>query len=417
MQKLTRLTLISSIGSALEYYNFVTYAMLAAYLSLLFFPKDNPVNAMLETMTLFSVAYLASPFGAVLGVWADRKGRKTIFLISILMMTFATIAMGLLPTSHQIGLAGTLAIIGLRLIQGIAQGAELPGGITFITEHGEDNNRGFLCGLVFMGVGFGAVLSTLVNTILTSVLSDNQMMQWGWRLPFILGGVLGLLGFLVRRKVEETPVFLKQRPINTQIQWQAVKAHRFQFLRGFGIMLLPASMVTFGLFLPAFVEENFRYTEKQAFSALLLSFIVTSFLLPLIGYCSDKVGRKLLLSLGMILTLICLLPLFDLLKLDHDWALILFMLGYHLLIVLMAGCYPCLLTELFATPIRYTGVTLCYMGCYSFAGLIPFIIMSLYKYSLRPEFAVVLVLFICGMISIVSLARAPVLKALSDEAI
>ncbi|MDF2941026.1 MAG: Metabolite:H+ symporter family protein, partial [Gammaproteobacteria bacterium] len=170
MQKLTRLTLISSIGSALEYYNFVTYAMLAAYLSLLFFPKDNPVNAMLETMTLFSVAYLASPFGAVLGVWADRKGRKTIFLISILMMTFATIAMGLLPTSHQIGLAGTLAIIGLRLIQGIAQGAELPGGITFITEHGEDNNRGFLCGLVFMGVGFGAVLSTLVNTILTSVL-------------------------------------------------------------------------------------------------------------------------------------------------------------------------------------------------------------------------------------------------------
>jgi MFS family permease len=268
-----------------------------------------------------------------------------------------------------------------------------------------------------MGVGFGAVLSTLVNTILTSVLSDNQMMQWGWRLPFILGGVLGLLGFLVRRKVEETPVFLKQRPINTQIQWQAVKAHRFQFLRGFGIMLLPASMVTFGLFLPAFVEENFRYTEKQAFSALLLSFIVTSFLLPLIGYCSDKVGRKLLLSLGIILTLICLLPLFDLLKLDHDWALILFMLGYHLLIVLMAGCYPCLLTELFATPIRYTGVTLCYMGCYSFAGLVPFIIMSLYKYSLRPEFAVVLVLFICGMISIVSLARAPVLKALSDEAI
>ncbi|MDO8954940.1 MAG: MFS transporter [Gammaproteobacteria bacterium] len=415
MQKLTRLTLISSIGSALEYYNFVTFAMLATYLSALFFPKDNPINALLETMMLFSVAYFSSPLGAFFAIWADRHGRKTVFIASIILMSLATITIGLLPTSHQFGLWGALAIFALRFIQGLSHGAELPGGITFITEHATLKNRGFLCGLVFMGVGFGAMLSSLINLILTSELSTAQIMQWGWRLPFFFGGILGLTGYLVRRKVEETPVFLKQKPISYQLQWQAVKDHKFQFIKGIGIMLLPASMVTFGLVLPTYVEENFQYSEHTAFSALLVSFMITSLLLPVIGYWSDRVGRKLLLSGGIMATIILLLPIFDLLKLHHGWDLYVFMLSYYLLIVLMAGCYPCVLAEMFPTPIRYTGVSICYMGGFSIVGLVPVIIIETYKYSLHPEMSAVLVLLVCAVISLVAIIKTPVLTELDND--
>jgi len=414
MQKLTRLTLISSLGSALEYYNFVTYAMLAGYLSQLFFPKDNPSNALFETFMLFSVAYLASPFGAVFAVWADQKGRKQVFILSIIMMALATIGIGLMPTSHQIGLCGSVAIVVLRFIQGVAQGAELPGGITFITEHATTKNRGFLCGLVFMGVGFGAMLSSGINLILTTVLSNDQILQWGWRLPFFFGGALGLLGFWVRRKIEETPMFLQQKKVKFYIQWQAIKDHKTQFVKGLGIMLLPASMVTFGLVLPSYVEENFHYSEHQAFSALLISFIVTS-LLPLVGYCSDRIGRKVLLGSGMALSIILLGPLFSLLKLHHGWSLYGFMLGYYLLIVLMAGCYPCVLSEMFPTPIRYTGVSICYMGGYSIVGLVPILILELYKYSARPEMSAVLVLLICGVISLMTMIKTPILLKLDEN--
>lgn len=415
MQKLTRLTLISSIGSALEYYNFVTYAMLAVYLSMLFFPKENPVSALLETFMLFCVAYLASPLGAIFAFWADRHGRKKVFLFSITSMSFATIAIGLLPTSHQLGVWGAITVVVLRFIQGVAQGAELPGGITFITEHATLSNRGFLCGLVFMGVGFGAMLSSLVNLILSSALSTDQIMEWGWRIPFFVGGALGLFGFAVRRKVEETPLFLKQKPVNLEIQWQAIKDHKAQFIKGLGIMLLPASMVTFGLVLPAYVEENFAYTEKEAFSALLISFMITSFLLPVVGYWSDRVGRKLLLGSGMIVSVMLLLPLFELLRLHHGWDLYVFMLSYYVLIVLMAGCYPCVLSEMFPTPIRYTGVTVCYMGGYSIVGTMPLLIIELYKHLAHPALSAAIVLMSCGVVSLLAIARTPVLTNLDNN--
>lgn len=398
--------LTASIGSALEYYSYITYAMLAAYLSHLFFNQDNFNLALLQTFLLFAAGALMTPIGGITFAWfGDRFGRKNALLLSILLMAVSTFAIGLLPTPATIGFASTLLLILLRLLQGLAQGAELPGAITFITEHAEDKNRGRHCGLLFLGVGMGAGLSTFVNFLLTHLLSEAQILAWGWRIPFLLAGSLGGVAYLFRRVTLETPLFLAHTsPPAMQQPWRNLLNYPWQILGGMGLVVFAASQVTFGLYIPVYLADYFAYKPTDIYLTMSVSFIVTAFFLPWFGTLSDKIGRRRQMLWAIAIGLPLLMLLFLLLKLHSLLILMLFSLLFYTGITALAACYPTMLAELFPTAIRYTGVATCYTGCYSLAAFTPVIAATLIDLTHNP-FSVLALFAVTALLSFIAAWR------------
>jgi len=395
--------IVSAIGSAIEYYSFITYILLSAYLGKAFFPNSDPLAAMLYTLLLFAVAYLIMPLSSLgFGFFADRIGRKKIMVIAIMLMALATFTIGLLPTYKTIGITATIALFVLRILQGLAQGAELPGAITFVSEHAEDKNQARLCGWLFFAVGSGALLSTFVNYILTSTLSQQAMFSYGWRIPFLLAGLLGIIGFLIRRYTKETPAFLKQQKIGVaEIPIiTLLKEHWRKVLIGFGLVCGGSMLVNFGLALPGFLQTSFGYAAKDTYLATTFAFAL-DILLIIFSITADRIGLRKFYLYGVLINLICILPMFSLLLLHSKPALFAFILLYHLLILFLAACYPAMLSCLFPTKIRYSGVSLSYLGAYSIAGFTPLIVTHLYA-NFKNIWVVAMFLSTALLVSLIS---------------
>jgi len=381
-------TRLASIGAALEYYDFVIYAMLAGYLSILFFPNEDPIASLLQTFGVFALGYLVRPIGGMIfGSLGDRIGRKITFIISIATMGISTFAVGLLPTYAMIGAAAPILLILCRLLQGLSFGAELPGAITFIAEHAVTGKRGWHCGLLFFGVSLGAILGSLMNYLLSIFLTKPQILTWGWRLPFLLGGILAVIGFIIRRNIEETPLFMQQRDAN-QLLAQPLKTvisnHYGLIIKGIAITFFPASFILINLFFPTYLHEFLHYPLQQVFLVMTLGLVWATVLLPVFGWLSDFTGRKPMLIVASIIVIFCNYALFSILKIASFSALLSFMLLYQTLIAMLAACYPSMLAELFPTSLRYSGVAVCYNTAMAIAGLVPMLASGLIKVTHQP---------------------------------
>jgi len=369
-----KLITLSALGSGLEYYDFVIYVMLTPYISRVFFPANNHAAAVISALGIFAVGYVARPFGGmVFGHLGDRYGRKQSFTISILMMAFATLLIGLLPGYLMWGIASSSLLLVCRIIQGVAQGAEVPGAITFLSEHAPARRRGFWVGLLFSGVGIGAALAALISSLLTGYLSSYQMDNWGWRVPFLMGGVLAVIGWWMRSKTLETPLFMRVMHVEKTPLFRTLHYNWPEVMRGMGITLFPLAIIILALFFPEYLTAHFHYAYHLVFVSMTVSLFWSALLLPIMGYYSDWVGRKQLLMVSGGVALVLGYPLFWLLQLQTPWALWIFMFLYETLIAAMAACYPCLLAEAFPTVIRYTGVSLVYNIVLTLAAFIPMI--------------------------------------------
>lgn len=387
---------ISAIGSALEYYSFIIYIMLATYLGELFFPRSSSAAALLYTLLLFAVSYAVMPLSAIgFGFIADRVGRKKVMVMAITIMASATLAIGLLPTYKSIGITATVLLFMLRLVQGLAQGAELPGAITFLSEHAQSKNQGLLCGVLFFAVGSGALLSTLVNYLLTNFLTKEQMLAYGWRLPFLLAGLLGIVGWKIRKKTTETPLFLAQSKLEiVRVPFFTLIKHYFpKILIGLGLVGSGAVLVNFGIFIPTFLQTHFNYLPRDTYLVTTFGFAI-DFLLIIFGFIADKITFKRFYLIGVSVAIIALYPIFLLLKIHSLTALFFFVFLYHFLILPLAACYPAMIARLFPTKVRYSGVAISYVGAYSIAGFAPLIINSLYNYFANNILAVIFSLLI-----------------------
>ncbi len=364
--------LAASLGSGLEYFAFISFALQAQYIGILFFPQDSYIQGLLKTFLIFATGTFVTVIGGcIFGVLGDRFGRKSMFIYAILLMSFASLGIGILPTHW--GWISLGLLIALRILQGISQGAELPGAITFIVEHAENHNKGRLCGLMFLGVGLGAGLATSINVALTHFLSFQQMLAYGWRIPFLAATLLGLLGLILRRRVAETPVFLKmhQKAHDPILPRQGKAAfYSTRLILGFGLVFLGATLVSLGLYWPAFLSSYYHFNTEYVFFAIMLAFILTAFLLPVFGAMGDRYGRGRVYLIGVVLVILCAPALFVILAKGN---LITFALIYYFLIVILAANYPVMLTELFPPEHRFLSVAVSYAGCYALASFAPVI--------------------------------------------
>lgn len=295
------------IGSALEYYDFALYGLAATLIfPALFFPSENPTVGIIASLATYAVGYVARPVGAVvLGAYGDRHGRKQVLVFAMLLMGFATFAVGLLPTYGQVGLLAPVLLVLLRLVQGFAVAGELGGASAMIVEHSPDARRGFFASFSLQGTQVGSILATGVLLSLAAILPDDQFEGWGWRIPFLLSAFVILAGYYIRRRVEEPPAY----------QAQAEKAETkrrfplFELLRTYPWVVIRCVIMTFTnvigmatlIFGVSYATQDgygIGFSSDQFLWVTLVANVVAVLTIPVFGGLSDRIGRRTLMIVG-----------------------------------------------------------------------------------------------------------------------
>src|SRR3954447_24655014 len=306
---LPRIVSASLIGTTVEWYDFFLYSSAAALVfNKLFFPTSDPPTGTLLAFTTYAIGFLARPVGGlVFGHFGDKIGRKKLLVLSLLLMGGATFAMGLLPTYATVGAAAPLLLTALRLVQGFALGGEWGGAVLIVSEHGDDRRRGFWASWPQCGAPGGNLLATAVLAILSATQSDATFMAWGWRVPFLLSGVLLLIGLWIRLAVAESPVFLaaqKQAENHTDKHVPVVEVFRNswrQVLITIGARMAEnVSYYVITAFILVYVTTGLHLPKGVGLSAVLIGSAVHFVTIPLWGALSDRVGRRPVYLFGAI---------------------------------------------------------------------------------------------------------------------
>src|SRR5690242_12455683 len=288
------------MGSALEYYDFFIYAQAAALVFPdIFFPEGNPQVAIVSSLALFGVGYVARPLGAfVLGHWGDTHGRKNVLVLCMIMMGASTFAVGILPTYHTIGIWAPLLLVILRLIQGFAVGGEISGASAMIVEHSPFGRRGYYASFTLQGVQAGQIIAAAVILPLSALLSDQAFEAWGWRIPFLLSAVVVVAGYIIRRRVDETPAF-REETTHGEVPKapiiQAVRESGPDMLRVICMALMNAIPTATTVFGATYATNKAYHIEMSRTAYLWISIVgngVAILLIPYVGRLSDRIGRR-----------------------------------------------------------------------------------------------------------------------------
>ncbi|STX51991.1 major facilitator family transporter [Legionella busanensis] len=374
-----------ALGGTLEFYDFTIYALFAPYLSQHFFANTNQFITLINTFAVFALGYLARPLGGIIfGHLGDKFGRKSAFSLSVFIMAIATLLIGCLPTYQSIGMAAPIFLIILRLLQGFSVGGEIPGAAIFSSEHMPTNQKGGAIGFVFMCITLGNTIGAGVGLILTTFLTPQQMLLWGWRIPFILGFIVGIISYKVRNKTLETPTFLailKENNIHRLPLLGVLQLSRVKLFSAFLLTAVPASIISFFLYLPTYLINNINIQVSHTYVINFFAFLSLGLMTFFSGRVSDYINRTRLLIISTILLIVFSYPLFYGLKLYGDTFLWLFILGLAALGGMANGSYIILLLELFPANIRYSAVGFSYgLGIAVFGGIGPLAFTWLIRY-------------------------------------
>ncbi|MEW2507448.1 MFS transporter [Amycolatopsis sp. CA-161197] len=352
------------VGSIVEYFDFGIYGYLATVLAVVFFASGvDPTASLLATLATFAAAFALRPLGGLIfGHLGDRLGRKRMLATTVLAMCAATFAVGVLPTYAAIGSAAAFLLVTARCVQGVAAGGEVGGAASYVAEYAPAHRRGFLCSTVQFGALGGALLASAVVTTLTTVLTKQQMTDWGWRLPFLLSLPLGAVGVWIRLKLEDSKQFH-----NLAAQGEVAKApvrELFTSHRGALVRTLGLSILLFALYYVVYVYASIHlqrvggFSPKQAFWSTTVTLIVSCAAMPFFGALSDRVGRRPVFLGATIATLILTVPVFMVMNAGHYVPALLAQIVLGLPeSALMAVAFSTF-AELFTTRVRYSGIAL-----------------------------------------------------------
>jgi MFS family permease len=288
------------IGSALEYYDFFIYGTAASLIfPQIFFPSGNPTVAIVASLATFGVGFVARPIGAfVLGHWGDTHGRKAVLLLCMFLMGFSTIAVGILPTYQQVGVLAPMLLVVLRLIQGFAVAGEISCASSMILEHAPFGRRGYYASFTLQGVQAGQIFAAAIFLPLAHYLSDEQFNSWGWRVPFLLSFVVIVAGYIIRRKVDETPAFAKERDHGEIPRSPIVQAFRLSWADMLRVVcmalmyVIPVVATIFGGAYAVQAAYGIGFSADVYLWIPVLGNILAVIVIPFVGNLSDKIGRK-----------------------------------------------------------------------------------------------------------------------------
>ncbi len=370
-----RTIVLSSLGGALEFYDFVIYSTFAQYIGDAFFaPARSPLIGLMLSYSVFALGYVPRLIGGVIfSHFGDKYGRRRVFIVSILMMSTATLALGLLPGYAKWGAGATAAVVALRLIQGFSLGGELPGAITYVVETAP-RRAGFSAGFIFFCVNTGVALASAVGFAVVKFLSPADVAAWGWRIGFLIGGLLGFVSFWLRLSLAETEEYKKLRHT-------AAKQPLLELLRTapapmlFAIAAMVATAAFNGLIfaMPTFMQRVMHHSYLEGIEAQNIGLLVLSFGLLTAAWASDRIPRRWILGLGSLLLALLCLPFFQAAA-SHTVRLIPLFIGAGLAASLCNGPMAGLVADLFPTRIRFSGVAVSFNLAFSlFSGPAPLI--------------------------------------------
>jgi MFS family permease len=365
--------MLASLGGALEFYDFVVFVFFTIPLSHLFFPPDTaPWLARLQIYGIFAAGYLARPLGGiVMAHFGDRQGRKRMFTLSVFLMALPTLAIGLLPVYQTVGVLAPLLLLLMRIVQGVAIGGEVPGAWVFVAEHAPRGRVGFACACLTSGLTAGILIGSLTAAWINHHLAPEEVLGWGWRVPFWLGGLFGFIAVWLRRWLSETPVFAQLRErkaLSRELPLRHVLTnHGGSVVLSMAVTwLLTAAILVLILMLPNLAQKSFGMSPDAAFFGNSLAAFALGLGCLAYGWLVDRIGAPRALLIGSLALVACTYALFGDLATGGAHFLTLYSLTGFL--VGVVGVVPTIMVAAFPAPVRYSGISFAYNVAYAVFG-------------------------------------------------
>jgi MHS family shikimate/dehydroshikimate transporter-like MFS transporter len=410
--KMNSIVFASSVGTIIEWYDFLIYATAAALVfNKAFFPTFDPLAGTLAALGSYAVGFVARPLGAALfGHFGDRLGRKSTLVLTLFIMGLSTFCIGLLPSYASIGILAPILLILLRVVQGIGLGGEWGGASLMVLEHAPADKRGFYTSFVQIGFPIGLVLATLVFS-LVSKLSDADIQAYGWRIPFLASILLLAIGTFVRSRVPETPVFeaLKMRDgLSSNPFTEAVGKNTKSFLIAVGLKLSEVSWVyMLTVFVVVYATTKLAIPKTTMLDAVLYAALLELITLPWFGWISDKIGRRPLFIVGALFTIVFAFPLFWMLESKSTAVIfIAIMIAMNFGHGMMFASESCYFPELFGPRVRYSGATFGFQLSAAIGGGFAPIVATAMAGYIGGTTAVSIMLMVLGLITLVAALAA-----------
>ncbi|RYE06577.1 MAG: MFS transporter [Rickettsiaceae bacterium] len=379
-----KIVISGMIGNALEWYDYALYAQFSSIIAQHFFPsseyKDIWANA------VFAVGFIARPVGGIiLGNIGDKFGRRVALVLGILCMAVPTAGIGLLPSYQTIGILAPIMLVIIRLIQGFSLGGEFSGCIAYIVEHASMTKRGIAGSTSFISMCLGMLMGLGTAKGFTYYMPHEDLISWGWRLPFIFGLFIGAIGLYIRKHLSESPLYkaakesggLSRTPLK-----ETITKYWLQLIIAIGVYVtVTAPFYTATVFIEGFMY-SIGYTKNQSSSVGAIILVIMMIVFPISAIISDKIGRLPVLRIGTIMLIVCIYPIFIALgSMNYNIAMASQIL-FAAIIAFYMGPVPTVLVEIFPTRVRFTGVALSYnLSAAIFGGSAPLVAMTLLKWT------------------------------------
>ena len=376
-QSMVRKVAVSSfLGNFIEWFDYASYSYFATTIALVFFPTDNHTVAMLQTFGVFALSFVLRPIGALFwGSYGDKHGRKAALAHSIMFMSGASFLIGCLPSYAVVGVAAPLLLLLLRMVQGFSAAGEYAGAATFLGEYAPTNRRGLYCSLIPASTSIGLLAGSFLATAMSSVLGQDALTGWGWRVPFLMAGPLGLIVLVIRTRLADSPVYQAMSDAVERQQSETGAQTMRTGVRGFFAPLAElfrhhtrALVISFGAsmlnavgfyavltYLPTYLSDTVGMNAAQSGTITTICLVAYVGMVFLMGRISDRFGRKKVLIGACVAFIVLTVPAFLILNTASFWPVLLVELAMCLTLTANDGTLSSYLTETFPTAVRFTG--------------------------------------------------------------
>lgn len=406
-----KIWIASLVGSAIEWFDYFLYGTVAALVfTKIFFIADDPNIGLLLSYASLALAFFIRPFGGIIfSHIGDRVGRKKTLVMTLSLMGIATVLMGLLPTYQAIGIAAPIILVTLRLVQGLGIGGEWGGALLLAVEYAPKEKRGLFGSIPQMGVPIGMFLGSGALTLISTTVSMEAFVSWGWRIPFLFSAFLVIFGMWIRKGIDETPSFkeVKESGEIPKIPLVDTMRHHWrEVLIAIGAKVVEtAPFYIFSTFIVSYGTSNLGFSNTQVLVTVMIATIITTVLIPIMGSLSDRIGRKKVYVYGTLAMVLYAFPYFWLLEQKSMLTLILAtVIGLGVIWAPITAVLGTMFSEIFAAKVRYTGVTLGYqIGAAVAGGTAPLVATALLLEFDNSYIPIAIYIIFTGLISLIAI--------------